>query len=64
VRYRDRHFFELGRGGVDFPAILQVLNEANWKGWFTLELDSTVTTAKGSATVSKQYIEQILKLAL
>jgi sugar phosphate isomerase/epimerase len=54
----------LGRGGVDFPAILQVLNEANWKGWFTLELDSTVTTAKGSATVSKQYIEQILKLAV
>jgi inosose dehydratase len=62
VRFRDRHFFELGRGGVDFPAILQILNDASWKGWMTVELDSTITTAKGSATVSKQYLERILKL--
>jgi sugar phosphate isomerase/epimerase len=62
VRYRDRHFFELGRGGVDFPAILEILNNASWKGWMTVELDSTITTAKGSATVSKQYLEQVLKL--
>jgi len=62
VRFRDRHFFELGRGGVDFPAILQVLNDASWKGWMTVELDSTVTTAKGSCTVSKQYLERVLKL--
>jgi inosose dehydratase len=62
VRFRDRYFFELGRGGVDFPAILQVLNDASWKGWMTVELDSTITTAKGSATVSKQYLEQVLKL--
>ena len=62
VRFRDRHFFELGRGGVDFPAILQVLNDASWKGWMTVELDSTVTTAKGSCTVRKQYLERVLKL--
>jgi inosose dehydratase len=62
VRFRDRIFFELGRGGVDFPGILQTLNDASWKGWFTVELDSTITTAKGSCTVSKQYIERILKL--
>ncbi len=62
VRFRDRHFFELGRGGVDFPAILQILNDASWKGWMTVELDSTITTAKGSCTVSKQYLEQVLKL--
>ena len=46
VRYRDRHFFELGRGGVDFPAILEILNAVSWKGWMTVELDSTITTAK------------------
>jgi inosose dehydratase len=62
VRFRDRYFFELGRGGVDFPAILQILNDASWKGWFTVELDSTITTAKGSCTVSKQYLERVLKL--
>ena len=62
VQFRDRYFFEMGRGGVDFPAILQILNDANWKGWFTVELDSTISTAKGSATVNKQYLEQVLKL--
>lgn len=62
VRYRDRYFFEMGRGGVDFPAILQILNDASWKGWFTVELDSTITTSKGSCTVNKQYLEQVLKL--
>ena len=62
VQYRDRYFFEMGRGGVDFPAILQILNDASWKGWFTVELDSTITTAKGSCTVNKQYLEQVLKL--
>ena len=62
VQFRDRYFFEMGRGGVDFPAILQILNDATWKGWFTVELDSTITTAKGSCTVNKQYLEQVLKL--
>ena len=62
VRFRDRYFFELGRGGVDFPAILRVLGDAGWKGWFTVELDSTITTAKGSATVNKEYVEQVLGL--
>jgi inosose dehydratase len=62
VQFRDRYFFEMGRGGVDFPAILQILNDASWKGWFTVELDSTITTAKGSCTVNKQYLEQVLKL--
>ena len=62
VRFRDRYFFEMGRGGVDFPAILQILNDASWKGWFTVELDSTITTSKGSCTVNKQYLEQVLKL--
>jgi len=62
VQFRDRYFFEMGRGGVDFPAILQILNDARWKGWFTVELDSTITTAKGSCTVNKQYLEQVLKL--
>jgi inosose dehydratase len=62
VRFRDRYFFEMGRGGVDFPAILKILNDASWKGWFTVELDSTITTSKGSATVNKEYLEQVLKL--
>jgi inosose dehydratase len=62
IRFRNRHFFELGAGGVDFPAILKLLDDASWSGWMTVELDSTVTTSQGSATVSKQYLERILGL--
>ena len=57
-----RQFFELGKGGVDFPAILAILNERGWKGWMSVELDSTETTAKESCAVSKKYIETVLKL--
>jgi inosose dehydratase len=55
-------FYSLGKGGVDFPAILQILNESNWRGWFTVELDRTPTTAIESATITKRYIESVLKL--
>jgi inosose dehydratase len=62
IRYRYRDFCELGCGGVDFPAILALCNEKNWKGWFTTELNSTHTTSKASATIGKEYIEKVLKL--
>jgi inosose dehydratase len=58
----NRIFFELGRGGVDFPGILKILNAEDWKGWFTVELDRTASTAKKSCAVSKNYIESVLKL--
>jgi sugar phosphate isomerase/epimerase len=59
---QNRIFFELGRGGVDFPGILKILNDNAWKGWFTVELDRTATTAKESCATSKKYIEDVLKL--
>lgn len=58
----DRIFFELGQGGVDFPGILDHLRGNAWKGWFTVELDLTATTAIESARTSKHYIENVLKL--
>jgi len=58
----NRTFFELGKGGVDFPGILAHLSSIGWKGWFTVELDRTGTTAKESAAISKKYIEGVLKL--
>jgi len=58
----NRIFFELGKGGVDFPAIKQILDDAGWKGWFTVELDRTGTTAKESCTIAKRYLETVLKL--
>jgi inosose dehydratase len=59
-----RIFYELGYGGVDFPAILALLRSNSWSGWLTVELDSTDTTPKESAAVSKKYLEQVLKLSL
>jgi inosose dehydratase len=59
-----RIFFELGKGGVDFPAILAILEKHRWKGWLTVELDSTDTTPRESAAQSKKYLENVLRLTL
>ena len=55
-------FYSLGKGGVDFPGIVRILNENKWRGWFTVELDRTPTTAIESGTITKRYIESVLKL--
>ena len=55
-------FFPLGKGGVDFPQILSILNANRWKGWFTVELDRTTTTAKHDAATSKAYLQNVLHL--
>ncbi len=58
-----RIFVELGKGGgVDFPGILAVLKKNDWNGWWTVELDSTDSTPKESAGISKKYLEDVLGL--
>jgi inosose dehydratase len=59
-----RIFYELGRGGVDFPGILAVLKKNNWAGWLTVELDSCDTTPKQSAAQSKEYLQKVLNLTV
>ena len=59
-----RIFYELGKGGVDFPGILAILRKKRWKGWFTVELDSTDTTPRESAAQSKKYLNDVLGLTL
>jgi sugar phosphate isomerase/epimerase len=56
---QNRIFFELGKGGVDFPGIKKILDDNNWKGWWTVELDRTGTTAKESCTIAKRYLENL-----
>lgn len=54
-------FFELGKGGVDFPAIKAYLDQIGWRGWLTVELDSSPhRPPKESARISKDYIEKTL----
>ncbi len=57
-------FFPLGKGGVDYPGIKKELDLVGWKGWMTVELDMTGTTAKHSSTISKKYLEDVLKLTV
>jgi inosose dehydratase len=59
-----RIFYELGKGGVDFPGILAILKKNRWRGWMTVELDSTDTTPRDSAAQSKKYLETVLQLGL
>ena len=61
---KDPIFFELGKGGVDFPAILSILRRNSYQGWITVELDSTLLTPKESAQISKKYLENVLGLKL
>ncbi|MBI3681162.1 MAG: TIM barrel protein [Acidobacteria bacterium] len=56
-------FFPLGHGGVDFPAIKAHLDRIQWKGFLTVELDSSpFRPPKESARTSLRYIEEKLGL--
>jgi inosose dehydratase len=58
---KDPIFFPLGKGGVDFPAIKARLDEIGWRGWLTVELDSSPDRLpKESARISKDYIQDKL----
>lgn len=61
---RDPLFFELGsHGGVDFPGLIAYLNEIEWKGWLTVELDSSpYRPPKDSAILSRRYLEDTLHI--
>lgn len=58
------YFLELGEGKVDFPAIVDVMRQADYKGWIMVELDSTRRTPKESALISKRYLEEKLGLKI
>jgi inosose dehydratase len=58
---KDPIFFALGKGGVDFPAIKAHLDEIGWRGWLTVELDSSPDRPPiESARISRKYIEGVL----
>jgi len=62
---KDPPFFPLGHGGVDFPAIKSHLDKIGWRGWLTVELDSSPYRApKESARMSREYLEKALDLKL
>lgn len=59
----DPPFFPLGHGGVDFPGIKAHLDSIGWKGFLTVELDSSPSRPpKESARISFQYLKDVLRL--
>lgn len=47
VRHSRYHFCEIGRGVVNFPAILQAFKDVNFRGWVIVELDGYEVPAGG-----------------
>lgn len=59
----DPCFFPLGSGGVDFIGLKNYLDSIQWKGFLTVELDTSPwRPPKESAAISKKYIEDTLKI--
>ena len=55
-------FCNLGKGDVDFPAVRQVLLDAGFEGWCTVEQDCDPTlpgTPTEDATANRNYLESI-----
>jgi len=60
-------FVELGRGRVAFPAVFAALEKYKFHGWAIVELDRVPDpsrTAKESAAISKNYLEQKIGVAV
>jgi inosose dehydratase len=59
----DPCFFPLGSGGVDFVGLKHYLDSVKWKGFLTVELDTSPwRPPKESAAISKKYIENVMKI--
>lgn len=53
-------FTELGQGFVDFPAVFQILEQADFSGWLIVETDVTQQpTALRSAQISRHYLKNL-----
>ena len=57
----EPHIREMGKGDIDFPAIMSILKETGFKGWLNIEQDFTEMTPWESATQSVDYINSTLK---
>ncbi len=52
---------ELGKGEVDFPAVMRLLKEIRYTGWINVEQDATTLTPRESCKVSMEYVNKTLK---
>lgn len=52
------NFLELGEGDVNFPAIFKILEDAEYDGFLTLELDNSRFSNKQSAVMNMNYMKK------
>ncbi len=55
-------FVEPGRGRIDFPAALTVLQEAGYDGWILVDLDYSVYPTREASTLVLRYLRDGLGL--
>lgn len=55
-------FCELGLGSIDFPPIIEALNEIGYKGWMTVEIDQSTSTPMQSLQICRDFVEQQLNI--
>lgn len=58
IRWTKR-FRELGKGDIDFAAVMRILKRSGYTGWCAYEQDNSRTPIR-SATVSKRYIDEFI----
>jgi len=61
MRKTPPEFLELGRGVIDFPAILETAKSLNIE-WAVVEQDRTSLTPKESMAISRRYLKEKLGL--
>lgn len=55
-------FCELGRGTIDYPPIMQALQDINYQDWITVEIDLSLSTPKESLQICRDYLIERLNL--
>ena len=62
VREKEYHFCEIGAGAVDFPRIVQALQDVGFPGWIIVELDGNEPPPGGpaeSARINKGALQRL-----
>lgn len=57
-------FCELGLGTIDFNPVIEALNEIDYKGWLTVEIDQSTSTPLRSLEICRNFVEQKLGIPI
>ena len=57
-------FVELGRGIVDFPALVELFRQLKYTGWVQIELDRSPKDPSVASQEMKTFITGTLKLSI